>query len=169
MLYRRSFFRTKEGGFTLIELLVVIAIIGVLSAVILASLNTARAKGNDAKRLADMHEMQKALEFYYDANRAYPSTSTTWWGNCQSFGSHTTSGSNGWIPNLAPTYVSVLPLDPKPLGTSNCYLYKSDGIDYILLAFGTVESYTSTTNKWKRPAAPTEATFAFYTPGGAGW
>lgn len=52
-------------GFTLIELLVVIAIIGVLSSVVLASLNTARERARDATRLQDLREIRTALELYY--------------------------------------------------------------------------------------------------------
>ena len=69
-----------KRGFTLIELLVVIAIIGILSSVVLASLNSARKKGRDARRVADVKQIQLALELYYDANSNYPSNTTTAWG-----------------------------------------------------------------------------------------
>ena len=55
-------------GFTLIELLVVIAIIGILSAVVLASLNTARSKGNYAAVKSNLATIQTQAELYYDSN-----------------------------------------------------------------------------------------------------
>ncbi|MDB5255141.1 MAG: prepilin peptidase dependent protein type pilus assembly protein PilA [Candidatus Nomurabacteria bacterium] len=58
--------KTLNKGFTLIELLVVIAIIGILASVILASLNTARAKGADAASKADLSNARAQAEIYYD-------------------------------------------------------------------------------------------------------
>ena len=51
----------KQKGFTLIELLVVIAIIGLLSTMAVVSLNSARAKARDAKRLSDVRQMANVL------------------------------------------------------------------------------------------------------------
>lgn len=70
-----------KGGFTLIELLVVIAIIGVLASVVLASLNSARVKGRNASRLANIDQITLALELAFDSNQEYPNpvTTTTSW------------------------------------------------------------------------------------------
>ncbi len=54
-------------GFTLIELLVVIAIIGILSSVVLASLNTARNKGADAAAKAGFAQLRNQAEMFYDS------------------------------------------------------------------------------------------------------
>ncbi len=58
----------KTKGFTLIELLVVIAIIGILSAIVLASLDSARSKGQDAAARADLDDMRAQAENFYDSS-----------------------------------------------------------------------------------------------------
>ncbi|KKS65064.1 MAG: Type II secretion system protein G [Parcubacteria group bacterium GW2011_GWB1_42_6] len=65
--------KKNKKGFTLIELLVVIAIIGILATIVLVSLNTARQKARDARRISDLRQVQLALQMYYDSNSAYPS------------------------------------------------------------------------------------------------
>jgi prepilin-type N-terminal cleavage/methylation domain-containing protein len=52
----------QKKGFTLIELLVVVGIIGILATITIASLNSARAKARDAKRLSDVKQMATILE-----------------------------------------------------------------------------------------------------------
>ena len=51
-----------KKGFTLIELLVVIAIIGILSAVVLTSLNSSRQKAQDSKSVNDVKQVALSLE-----------------------------------------------------------------------------------------------------------
>ena len=66
-----------KRGFTLIELLVVIAIIGILAAVVLASLNSARDKGSDAAVKSNLNNMRAQAELYYDDNSRTYGTETS--------------------------------------------------------------------------------------------
>lgn len=65
--------QSKKGssGFTLIELLVVIAIIGILTSVVLASLNSARSKGGDAGVKDNLSSVRTQAELYYNDNSNY--------------------------------------------------------------------------------------------------
>jgi general secretion pathway protein G len=91
--YSISMKTRAQKGFTLIELLVVIAIIGLLSSVVLASLNSARKKGRDARRLSDLKQLQTALELSNDANNGYPAALSV-------------------ATIVTPGYMSTLPADP---------------------------------------------------------
>ncbi len=62
---------TLQRGFTLIELLVVVAIIGILSSIVLVSLNSARLKGRDASAKGSLSSMRATAEIYYDTHNSY--------------------------------------------------------------------------------------------------
>jgi len=125
-------FKNSQKGFTLIELLVVIAIIGILSSVVLASMNTARKKARDARRQADLKSLQLALESYYDTNSAYPTVTGEVAVASSSLGVLTTGG-----------FITTLANDPS---TSQSYWYESDGSSYCLGAIleGTIPTPANT-------------------------
>ena len=74
-----------------------------------------------------------------------------------------------YIPGLAPTYIPVLPTDPRPGPNAGCYGYASNGTDYMILVYNTVETYTLAGNPKKQPSQPSNLTFAAYTPGAITW
>ena len=116
-----------RAGFTLIELLVVIAIFGLLSSVVFASLNSARKKARDAKRLSDMKQIQTALELYYDKNTSYPEEAHS---DCYD-GWETSCDSAGNFIDILRTkeFIPKVPFDPLN-NSSYFYAYYNYGAAY---------------------------------------
>jgi prepilin-type N-terminal cleavage/methylation domain-containing protein len=85
----------NKKGFTLIELLVVLSIIGVLASIVLSSINTARAKARDAKRIQSVRQIQIALDIYRDQYGSYPDSR-----DCNSWDSNE---EGGFLPLLQQT------------------------------------------------------------------
>jgi len=135
--------RRYSKGFTFIELLVAISIIGILATIFMAGSGGTRKSARVTQRVSDVKQIQGALDLYYANNKAYPSTSSFWRGVCPSFnGGGTYTANNGLvIPGLTPDYLVVIPVDPQsdPLSDTNCYLYRSDGVDYAFLVYQVTE------------------------------
>ena len=109
MLRKKKLSQIKKTGFTLVELLVVIAIIGILSTLAVVSLNGARSKARDARRLSDLKAVQSALELYRDDNfDKVVAISTNW---------ATTIGTD---LNATAIYLPAgAPVDPDPTRTDD--------------------------------------------------
>ncbi|MCK5059862.1 MAG: prepilin-type N-terminal cleavage/methylation domain-containing protein [Candidatus Pacebacteria bacterium] len=110
--------QTKNNkGFTLIELLVVIAIIGILSSVVIASLNTARQRARTARAQADLKQFQLAIGLLYDDTSLHPRKLTLSpcvqdpevYLNSSAAGIQSTDGG---FPGWDGPYMGSVPLDP---------------------------------------------------------
>lgn len=124
--------------------MVVITIIGILSSVIYANFGDAGAQSRDAKRQADLRNLQTAIELYRLDNGIYPSgcnATSTWSGQIG-----TTyvcgNGTGQYIASLAPKYIRTLPTDSKNASGDSGYVYTTnvEGSVYKLMAKNTVES-----------------------------
>ena len=112
----------RQSGFTLIELLVVIAIIGLLSTLSIVALNNARARARDARRVADIKQIQTALELYYNEMGEYPATVT----------------SGGIIAGTSAVYMNSVPTAPTPIDTTTCTSFNT----YTYVSASPYSTYT---------------------------
>lgn len=176
-------------GFTLIELMIVIGIVAMLSSIGFTTYTSVQEDARNSKRKSDMKELKIALEQYKFKNgNRYPSTCTSgaatctssfnWRGNCASYDGTDEIYDDNYVPGLAPDYIPQLPHDPREdkvnpttgcAAGSSCYLYRSNGTDYKLLAHCTPEdTWTSaeplydpsrTTWAWQIHSSTTSSTW----------
>ena len=124
-------------GFTLVELLVVISIISLLSSIVFTSLNSARAKARDAKRLSDLNQIYLALQQYFDANGYLPVTSS--YGEAKP-GGWDYSSQGQFLPFLQTGgFFSKVPVDPINDGTGDVY-YGGSGYSYAYYCYASENS-----------------------------
>lgn len=103
----------NKKGFTLIELLVVIAIIGILSSVVLASLNTARDKAKDAAIKSSMQTIRVQAELYYDDNSNAYGVAT----DCSTA---LTMFNHAAIASAAPIALAITEINNQSSGSATC-------------------------------------------------
>ncbi len=128
-----------QKGFTLVELLVVVAIIGLLAGIAIVSVNSVRIKARDARRIADIKQIQNALELYNNEKGGlYPPTKAI-----KELGNDVKEiSANGFAAGNAanPTFLNVVPKDPTDVGEYQ-YQYQICGDDTVG-AIVTCPSYT---------------------------
>ena len=126
----------NKKGFTIIELLVVISIIGLLSTISVVSLNGARIKSRDAKRVSDVDNIKKAIELYYDDKGEYPvALSPISLGTTNTLvlcdGGFKATSSSSDCP-LGKIYMGKIPRNPTPNGIEYTYTSITSSDNYNL-------------------------------------
>jgi general secretion pathway protein G len=117
-------------AFTLIELLVVIAIIGILSAMVVVSVNSARKQARDAIRKSDLKQIGTLLDSYQVKNGAYPVSATA------------AALSTGVLDTVAALANEGTIPEAGPAADAYSYQTNADGSKYLLSA--TMEEDAST-------------------------
>lgn len=154
-MYTKSMVRRKKNtfvGFTIVELLIVIVVIGILSAIAIVSYNGAQNTARNAQRLDDINRVADLLDIYYTKNGTYPVTTNQPQANWKSVDVRTddncTNGTSqaDWIPNMTETLpqsnqVGAVGAD----GEKGCYLYASNGTDFVLSAWNMISSPQTST------------------------
>ena len=153
-----------KKGFTLIELLVVIAIIGVLSSIVISSLNSARSKARDATRKSYAHQITLAIELYFNTIGGYPTAA----GATAPNGAWANSSDSSWTTlatQLSP-YISSLAKDPSQSADPN--IWGASGSAYSYVNCGNSYMFVYHLEEAKGPDPGMKCAGVFYQYGGGG-
>ena len=132
--------RRNRSAFTLIELLLVLVILAVLAGIVVVNFTSVFGQTKKSKAMADIHELETALELYRTNCGDYPATLDAL---------VTNSGANGWA---GPYINHGLPVDPW----THSYIYICPGQhnpnSFDLSTGGDGKTDISTLNNWTTEA-----------------
>lgn len=143
-------------GFTIVELLIVVVVIAILAAIVIVSYNGIQGRAREVKIQSDIKQVAQLIEAYKITHGEYPVTSAvTIIGGSTSVVAEDVYSDPGCSRGMARTdWVPGLD-QPLPDGDNNprkavqnregCYLYQSDGKNYILSAWNMLNSPQNTT------------------------
>ena len=120
-------FSSAKRGFTMIEILVVITIIGILITLGIRSYNATQIKARDVRRKADLHNMAKPLEAYFNDYGVYPTGA-----GVITIGPDTIDWGEAFVDGNGTVYMSQLPEDPR--GDRNYWYVSADGSEWSISA-----------------------------------
>jgi type II secretory pathway pseudopilin PulG len=133
------------AGFTIVELLVIITVIAILAAITIVAYNGIQERARNAIRINDLDTLRKVIETHNIENGSYPQTTTNTKSNWKAADVRTdsdcTNGSSqeDWIPGLTQSLPqSGTNKVPGADGKIGCYLYVSDGAEYVISAWNMV-------------------------------
>ncbi|MDB5161804.1 MAG: PilE-like protein [Candidatus Saccharibacteria bacterium] len=153
------FHKLRGNGFTVIELLIVIVVIGILAAIMIVSYNGVQQRAQNVGRLSDLDNIASELALYAkDNNGLYPATTNNDTANWKTVDVRTDSGCfNGssqtdWIPGIGslPQSTPNTGASAGVNGNSGCYLYASNGKEYVLSAWNMLSSPSTTAPYYRR-------------------
>lgn len=144
-MYTKSMAQQKKIGFTVVELLIAIVVIGILATIVVVSYNGAQNTARNAQRLEDVSRAADLLDIYYTKNGSYPQTTNQPQANWKSVDVLTDDNcANGssqadWIPGITETLPQSNQSGSGGVGgVKGCYLYASNGTQFVLSAWNMV-------------------------------
>lgn len=148
-----------KHSFTIVELLIALILIGILTTIAYLSYRDADLRALDAKRKSDLRNVMTQVELYaVQHDGAYPATTSNTTANWKTVDVRTDdncfngSSQADWVP-----YIEMLPQSTPNIGinagvggNSGCYIYASNGSEYILSAWNMLSRPQTSTTFYRR-------------------
>ena len=143
--------RRSRAGFTIVELLIVIAVLAILVAIVIVAYRGIQERARNSIKINDLKTAERLVEAYRVINGEYPKTTNNPKSNWRAADVRTDDNCfNGtsqpdWIPGitqkLPQSDSSAIGVD----GVGGCYLYVSNGTEYVLSAWNMLSTPQNTT------------------------